>query len=592
MKNLGILSLFFLLLFSSCRKDIDMVTVTENIPNPEIIEGYQPLIQIINGDLIGQVVGLEGEPISDAVVEMGTNNTSTDIYGHFFFNDVNMNSKGQYITIKKDGYFLGSRRFFPQAEATSRVKVEMLTKVFSDSYDYNSLDTLVIGNLLLGFPENGIVDENGADYEGTVYVASQWLDPTTKRVYDQMPGNLQGVNTDIEEVALKTLGMVAVELQGENGEKLNIKEGESAGFVYNIPEGLIENAPEEIPLWSFNEGMGIWVEDGVAILSADGTKYSGAFTHFSFWNWDIPAGNVYFSATFKDQNGNPIQNVLVTLTSTNYGAGSGYTDNQGYVSGTIPAGEVLTIDVWTSFQCVTSFYSAEIGPFDTDADLGTIVLTDDSINATFVTGILMSCDSIVVTNGLISINLDGYTHYNYVENGAFSFYLNNCTQFEEASLTAYDFDALISSNPINLVANTENFLDVITICENSISENILTFTTVDGGWSYPIVASLSDNGLFVNVLDQDSIEISFFVSANEAMVGIVESGGQIFSFANLNENPEWDYYLQNPNQAFFEILEITELGDFVSGDFRLIMSSSPDSTDAIEVNGTFNALLQ
>ncbi len=594
MKKLGFLSLLVLLIFSSCRKDTDMVTVTEETPNPEIIEGYQPLIQIINGNLIGQVVDFEGAPVSDAIVEMGDNNTTTDIYGHFFFNDVDMNSKGQYVTIEKEGFFLGSRRFFPQADVKSRVRVEMITKTFDQSFNSSSPagEGVTFGNVTLWFPSNGIVTESGGEYNGTVYVAAQWLDPTTNRVYDQMPGNLSGVTTASEEVALKTLGMVAVELQGENGEKLNIKEDTEAGFAYEIPEELIANAPSEIPLWSFNEELGIWVEEGSAVLSPGGDVYRGEFTHFSFWNWDIPAGNVYFSATFQDQTGNPIQNVLVTLSSTNYGTGSGYTDDQGYVSGIIPAGDVLTIEVWAAFGCATSFYTEEIGPFDEDVDLGIIVLEDTSVNATSVTGTLINCVGDLIP-GVVIINLDGYQWYSYTDDGNYSFYLNNCTVFEGASLIAYDFDALLSSNPVFIESNIDNQIGAVSVCDNDISENVLTFTTTEGTWDYPVTANLSVDGLFVNVIEQDSVTISFWINPDEVAVGVIQSGGYIQVFGNDNPEPEWTYALLNPDEPFFDILEITEFNDeFVSGTFSVEMNLGTDIPQIIELNGSFHAMFQ
>jgi len=588
MKKLGFLSLLVLLIFSACRKDTDMVTVTEEIPAPEIIEGYQPLIQIINGDLIGQVLGAESEPINDALVKMGNNTTTTDIYGHFFFNDVDMNSKGQYVTIEKEGYFLGSRRFFPQADAKSRVKVEMLTKNFNQSFNTNGPETVSFGNINIDFPLNGIVDENGTAYNGNVLVAAQWLDPTTNRVYDQMPGSLQGVNTLSEEVALKTLGMVAVELQGENGQKLNIMEGAAAGFTYLLPQELQANAPEEIPMWSFNEEVGIWVEEGVAILSADGT-YRGEFTHFSFWNCDIPADYVYFSATFQDQDGNPLQNALVTITTTNFGTGSGYTDNEGYVGGIIPAGEVLTLEVWAAFICASSFYMEEIGPFDTDVDLGVITLEDNSVNATSISGTLTNCDGDAVLDGVVLINLDGYTWYNYTDDGNFSFYLNNCEDAEELSLIGYDLDALMSSNPISLAPNEDNPVGNVIVCDNDISLNLLTFDYNGVSYSYLATGENNPEVFFIRTItQQDSIEIFFGVGGGIDSPGNYTDVSFVEVFENYNPNPEWSLSLADQG---FTNLEVTELNENAVGVFTIEVFDNT-TNDIIQIEGSFNVELQ
>lgn len=594
MKNLGLFSLLILLVFSACRKDIDMVTVTEETPNPEIIEGYQPLIEIINGDLIGQVLDIEGIPVSDATVNMGTNNTTTDIYGHFFFNDVDMNAKGQYVTIEKEGFFLGSRRFFPQADAKSRVRVEMINKTFNQSFNTNEPETINFGNVSIDFPANGIVTENGSTYNGDVFVAAQWLNPTTRNVYDQMPGNLQGVNADNEEVSLKTLGMVAVELQGENGEKLNIMEGASAAFVYAIPDASIVNSPTEVPLWSFNEEVGIWVIEGVATLGPDGASYIGEFTHFSFWNWDIPVDNIYFSTTFQDQDGNPLYNVMVTINSESYGTGYGYTDDLGYVAGYVPAGEVLTLNVWAAFGCNNVFYTDNIGPFDADTNLGVIMIENASANATSVSGTLVNCDGDNIS-GVAIVNLDGYQWYNYTEDGDFSFYLNNCSELGEMSLTGYDFDALLSSAPIPLTPNTDNEVGPVLVCINSIEQDVLTFTTPEGTWTYPISANYNDEGLFIQMIDfqQDSVQISFYINPDEVSLGVIESGGVIGNFNNYTQNPAWTIY-SNPDIPYFDYLEITELGDYVSGNFSFTAFTDPNGNggETVVVTGEFNAFLQ
>ena len=42
MKNIGILSLLFLLVFASCRQDSDTIKVTEETPDIPLLENYEP----------------------------------------------------------------------------------------------------------------------------------------------------------------------------------------------------------------------------------------------------------------------------------------------------------------------------------------------------------------------------------------------------------------------------------------------------------------------------------------------------------------------------------------------------------------------
>jgi len=221
----------------------------------------------------------------------------------------------------------------------------MLTQTFSTEFDAATGGSYAFDNadVQLTFPANAIKnDATGEAYTGTVFVAAQYLDPTSNNVFDQMPGNLQGINTENEEGALMTLGMTAVELQGAAGEKLNIAEGQTATVSVPAPAG-VDNLPTEVPLWSFDETIGLWVEEGLAIL--ENGVYTGEVSHFSFWNWDVYAPSADFFAVLEDENGIPIPNMVVQITSGTMGTGYGYTDENGLVGGMVPADEVLTIEL-------------------------------------------------------------------------------------------------------------------------------------------------------------------------------------------------------------------------------------------------------
>ena len=108
-------------------------------------------------------------------------------------------------------------------------------------------------DVTVDFIGGGFFLSNGDAYNGTVHVAAKYLDPTIPATFDQMPGNLQGVNNAAEEVVLNTYGMIAVELQGDNGEPLNINADNPATIKVGVPNTVLGNAPAEIPLWFFDE---------------------------------------------------------------------------------------------------------------------------------------------------------------------------------------------------------------------------------------------------------------------------------------------------------------------------------------------------
>ena len=58
------------------------------------------------------------------------------------------------------------------------------------------------------------------------------------------------------------MGMLQVELIGEDGSLLNLKEGALATLTFPIPAAVMPRASAVIPLWSYEETGGIWVQEG------------------------------------------------------------------------------------------------------------------------------------------------------------------------------------------------------------------------------------------------------------------------------------------------------------------------------------------
>ena len=561
-KHFGLLGLLFLLVFSACRKDPDPV-VEPPIVEPPVMAEWEPRVENVTASLQGLVVDQNNEAVIDATVTLNGNTTTTNDYGHFFFTNTEMNSKGAYVTIEKEGFFKGSRRFFPAADSKSRVKVELLPQNFSTEFDAATGGSHAFDNtdVQLSFPANAIKNEaTGEAYEGTVFVAAQYLDPTSNNVFDQMPGNLQGINTESEEGALMTLGMMAVELQGAAGEKLNIAEGQTATVSVPAPAG-VDNLPAEVPLWSFDEEIGLWVEEGVATL--ENGVYTGEVSHFSFWNWDVYAPSADFFAVLEDENGIPVPNMVVQITSGSMGTGYGYTDENGLVGGMVPADEVLTIELYS--QCNSLLYSQEVGPFAEGTETTeTITVLVPAINSTTVSGSVTDCDGAVAANSLVVIDYDGGpTQYIYTdENGAFNSSITFCDSPSSATLTAIDLSNLVQSSEVALTIDTDNAVGAVAACDIVVEENILTIT-IDGlTQTYLVSSNVSAFGVDISV-QADSVGIYMGFQGTEAG----DYGGQLNYIEVLEDlNVGWSY--GGSNQGGFENFNVSVFtDDNISGTF-------------------------
>ncbi|MEL6989412.1 MAG: hypothetical protein AAGK97_16490, partial [Bacteroidota bacterium] len=389
----------------------------------------------------------------DAVVTLNNVMATTDAYGNFYYKNASLNALGALVRVDKDGFFQGSRRFFPKANQENRVQIQLLEKTIVGSFQTNTGGKIDIGNASVDFDPSSIRLENGDAYSGEVMVAAKWLDPSIAITLDQMPGNLIGVNAEVEEVALSTYGMIAVELEGSNGEALNIVNDQTAQISMNVPANLLASAPNEIPLWSYNEQYGIWVEEGKATLQNN--QYVGEVSHFSFWNCDVPADMVELSLSLEDGNGTPLANHKVRLSlSSNASTCSGYTDSDGNISGFVHKDEAITLEVLD--VCQNVIYTDQIGPFSSDTDLGTITVTGSTANNTSISGTLVDCSGNPVNNGAIVVEYSGRVFSYNLTDADFDISFTTCDAVSSVSLTGVNIDNEEQGATIDVTPNAQN----------------------------------------------------------------------------------------------------------------------------------------
>lgn len=464
MKKIGLLSLFILLLIvSACnRDDVDIVEVDDNVDNPDVIDGFTPEIVNVNANLKGLVLDQNGNPVSGASISMNDETTSTDSDGYFLFQDKTMNSKGQIVRVSKDGYFSGSRRFFPEELGQSFVQVELVEENFNYNFESNTGGVINAGDgITLNFSANSIKDASNNAYSGEVRVAVKSIDPNSTDDVDQMPGNLQGVNLQNEEVVISLFGISVIELQSPSGEALNIIDGATATISINISSSMLSVAPAETSLWSYNETYGLWEEEGTATL--DGDKYTATVSHFSYWAAGNPLGNpsTLINRTFRLEgrtstesggvnNRFPLADHLVLFQKQDGSISFGFTNGEGLT--TIPttsSDESIDVKVF-DFNCSVLIY-------DNTIDLTVFTNPDVQIrlaayspfsgvdfsnnNTTGIKGQLVDGSGNPVSNGLIKLEFAGNTLYHYTDsNGYYERGFNVCAG-GTVTFTGIDLDA-------------------------------------------------------------------------------------------------------------------------------------------------------
>ena len=457
----------------SCQKEI----------NPGFLNpAPPPVAENVSASISGRVVAENGLPVEGAVVKAGSASTTTNINGDFTFTNVLLDKNAGFVKVEKQGYFSGMRTFITRENTTNQVEIELIPKTVSGSFDAAAGGTVTIASGgSIQFPANAIINTGtNAAYNGNVSVSAYFLNPEAPNFASIMPGDLRALTTTNEERALQSFGMMAVELTGAGGEKLNLSSGKTAVLTFPIPSSLMAQAAATIPLWFFDESKGLWKEEGVA--TKQGSNYVGAVSHFSFWNVDVPYPLVNFEATIKQQSGAPLPYTRVVVKMAGDSAttsGSGYTDVSGKVSGKVPANKNLQLVVYS--PCGAIVYTQNIGPFSTNANLGTI--TVGNVSTVNFTGTVVDCNNAPVAKGFVNIYVNGSSYRTSINNGNYTFTTIMCNAGGSADIVAFDSATNKLSSVETVTMNNTTITKSLTACNTTRTE-FLDFTLDTTSYSF------------------------------------------------------------------------------------------------------------
>lgn len=357
--------------------------------------------RLTEANFIGRIIDDGNNPIMGAIVTLGGHQQTTDQNGIVTFMGASVHENFAYASVTAQGYTNGSRVMVPNSDANSQntftIKLFSLgnSQTISSQGGEVTIETDLEREATIIF-NNGFVDENGNSYSGNVSVSANYLDPLSEDTADTMPGELYGIDANYQEVALGSFGMINVELRGSAGQKLQITS--PASIMIPIHPDQIAMAPNQVPMWSFNEDIGVWFEETVAYKNGD--YYVTDVNHFSFWNCDAPFPVVNFNATIIDATTtNPLAGLKVVII---YNAFSRYatTDSNGNVSGKIPSGQVMTLTI-TDFCNTVLYNNPAFGPFTSPTSI-TIPVTLTTVSPINVSGTVLDCAALPVTNGYVT----------------------------------------------------------------------------------------------------------------------------------------------------------------------------------------------
>lgn len=402
----------------------------------------------VTGGVNGIVINENNQPVAGVTVSSGTNTTTTDRYGVFKFRNIQLSKANGTVKVEKTGYFTGYRSFVATEGRINNVRIKMLPKTNSGSFDAATGGLVSLGSgAKLQMPANAVTDAAGTAYTGNVNVAMTWIDPSSADLPYNVMGDLRGVLSTGAERGLTTFGMIGVELTGATAQPLKVAAGKTADLSFPIPASLQAVAPDSIDLWHFDEATARWKQEGKA--GKNGAIYVAKVSHFSFWNCDAPFPLIDLCMSFKDDHGAPLNNVQVRIKRLVNGSyGYGRSDSTGSLCGKVPQNENLELQLLDI--CGNPFYTQAIGPYTTNSTLPVITVTLPAATSLTINGTLTNCASNNVVNGTAAIYLEGGHQYTVaVTNGTFSVTIPRCSNTAiNYTVLGVDYTTLQQSIPV------------------------------------------------------------------------------------------------------------------------------------------------
>ncbi len=418
--------------------------------------------QKVNSSAWVTIVDNQANPMKNVKITIDDLHGLTDVDGHFLLRNVSISSNA-YLKAEKSGFFTGSRRFYPVSGHIDYIYIMLLA--YEEKGVFNIADGGIVNvdqKSSLLFPANAVSRADSSPYLGLVHVMAAPLNVDDPDISDKMPGDLSGTDASGRTVILGSFGMMAVELQDDNGMKLQVTPGKSIEMKIGIAQEMLNTAPSTIPLWFFDPDNGIWKEDGVA--EKIGNQYVGDVNHFSTWNVDFSMERIKWDATFVYESGQPVAGYEIRVKIKNLNSSShGRTNDAGKVSGYIPLNEPLILEV--EDLCGKVFYSKEIGPYNGDHSEGVIGLSD--ITTTTISGKALDCSDHGVSDGHVLFNVDGFNYvFNLKDaNGLFEHQLPVC-HFDVATVTVVDEKRGMSSLPLTFHVSSQTKLGNLKVCDS------------------------------------------------------------------------------------------------------------------------------
>lgn len=531
MKNIIFPLIAFVLVISSCRKDIDVEETTIFIPASENV--------ITN--LHGRIVSPSGFSIPEAQITVVDRTVITNGDGYFYIPEISVPGDGFAINVRDLENNKVIRRAVPQAETNTYEEIILAPSLEFTTYSSTNESIVSNGPTTVTIRPNSLVNSGGNIYQGNYLARLLHYYPSAANndILRTMPGNLQGIDKEGNKVTLGTYGMIDIEVIDSIGEPLDLAMDMKANVKMLFPALSTQNLPSAIPTWKLDETSGLWLEDGettdLTIIDELGFIFFD-ISELRIWNCDIKELNTKVSGTILDQLNVPIENRLIQFNFTSGGqefvCSGGNTNSLGQFETRVPRNIALTLNIYDQ-NCKDIFYTQEIGPFGDENDPLDIIAQINKESYT-ITGLAFDCEGNITFNNatVFLYDLDGNVRVSTQTNEDGSFTIHNIC-FDTTLEGAYRIGVLNLDSGDYILTDQLPFAEVDTDIGNVFPcddpQEYISVVSVFGDLFFDDPRAFYELDSLIIVADTNNISFSLVASVSEEGINPVSSIEVVYS---------------------------------------------------------------
>ncbi|NNE45978.1 MAG: PKD domain-containing protein [Rhodothermales bacterium] len=236
----------------------------------------------------------DGAPIQGVTVrsEDPVRTATTDAFGKASFTNLAVGIPVR-LSFAKAGFTDQFARVDIPVTATNPTRVEAVMRprlsVFEIPDAEDGFDRFARDGVRIVMPVDGLVRADGTPATGPVTANLTPLNVVRSGEIEAFPGVFEGLQPDGNEVLLLTYGVSEYVFE-QNGQELQLAPGKVATIEIPIYTAGA-TVGQTIPLWSMDEKLGRWVQEGEgtvveSVSSPTGHALRAVVSHFSWWNCD------------------------------------------------------------------------------------------------------------------------------------------------------------------------------------------------------------------------------------------------------------------------------------------------------------------